>query len=150
MKHDSDWYESFMQQVRLAQTPLYDPRQRHLRSNPMLDLIRTSDDPHGAFAAEMVHIEDDYLWATTVLLRYEKLQNITPKNAERLVLLFGSKEERNALVGDLEEELKNKIFPRHGYSFGVLWYWTQVLLFLAHKSLQGMGAIFSLFKFWIK
>jgi hypothetical protein len=48
-----------------------------------------------------------------------------PKRAEQLLLLVLNKQEREYLVGDLEEEFK-QIAAKHGARYAKLWYYKQV------------------------
>ena len=147
MKSKTTVSDLFLLEVELAKTPLFDPKQIELRQIAIIEKMLTSQDSDGALGAELVHLADDLLWSTSVHVRYEWYQRITT-TGERLVLLFGSASERHALAGDLEEELKTKITPRHGYVFGIFWYCMQVALFLFSKILQALDAIVSVLKIW--
>ena len=49
------------------------------------------------------------------------------KTAEKLLYFFLSKEQRESLPGDLEEEYNTVIVPKFGVSYARKWYWQQVL-----------------------
>ncbi|MEE9422958.1 MAG: hypothetical protein V3V50_07350 [Gammaproteobacteria bacterium] len=48
-----------------------------------------------------------------------------PVNAQKLLLIFLNKEDRQTIPGDLEEEFHTVIFPKHGERFALRWYWWQ-------------------------
>lgn len=49
-----------------------------------------------------------------------------PMWGERLLYFFLPKDQRDYIPGDLAEEFRTFILPRHGAAFARLWYWKQV------------------------
>jgi hypothetical protein len=56
-----------------------------------------------------------------------KSQTNVPRTAEYLLYLFLSKDDREAIPGDLEEEFRRTILPKFGRLRAVIWYWKQTL-----------------------
>jgi hypothetical protein len=50
-----------------------------------------------------------------------------PLTGEKFMYLFLPKKDREALLGDLEEEYRSIILPKFGPRFARIWYWKQVL-----------------------
>jgi hypothetical protein len=50
-----------------------------------------------------------------------------PLHAEYLLYLVLSRSEREAVIGDLLEEYRLRVFPRFGPSKAIIWYWSEVL-----------------------
>jgi hypothetical protein len=59
-----------------------------------------------------------------------------PRLAEGLLHFLLPKQQRDALIGDLEEEMRTRIVPKFGHGWGQLWYW-----------MQGLGALWHAYKF---
>jgi hypothetical protein len=109
----------------LARHPIYDPRHIEWQIDEAIKKMYYPETPlleRSALSAEIVHLSDDLLWSSEVLYAYKRYENLVPKYGERALLIFSPREERYALIGDLSEELKTKIVPRHGLGFGVFWY----------------------------
>ena len=63
-----------------------------------------------------------------VAVSFHQAQTVSvPKLGEFLLYLFLSKEQRESLPGDLEEEFITVIVPKFGLRQAKLWYWSQVL-----------------------
>lgn len=75
------------------------------------------------------------------------LRPVPPPRAAQFALLLIPKKNREHLVGDLEEEYRTKLFPKHGRFWAQLWYWEQTLVALGFyvwpflKRVLGMAAI---------
>ena len=74
-----------------------------------------------------------------VVVMIAKLTKFTPKvisksYAEFLLYLVLSKEDREPIPGDLDEEFTTSILPKFGASRACLWYWLQVIRTVAYRN----------------
>lgn len=59
--------------------------------------------------------------------RASHVATVPPKGAEFVLYLLLSKEDRESIPGDLQEEFIEVILPRFGRRRASVWYWTQVV-----------------------
>lgn len=77
--------------------------------------------------------QPDHKFHTLVILAGDAAQQLLdereelPSLAERLLYWVLSKEQREAIPGDLEEEFRTIILPKFGRRYARMWYWKQVL-----------------------
>jgi hypothetical protein len=53
-------------------------------------------------------------------------EDTPPEAAEYLLYLFLSREDREAMFGDLEEEYRTELLPKFGVRGAQFWYWCKV------------------------
>lgn len=64
-------------------------------------------------------------------LSEDNQRSTPPKPAESVLLWILPKDQRNALIGDLEEEYRTLIVPKLGERAAQWWYWKQAIFSVA-------------------
>ena len=76
--------------------------------------LEISEDHHARFVAELERIEQPVPAGKEAFQAAEGEPLETPPNAEFLLRMFLPRETRENMIGDLEEDFRTNLLPRHG------------------------------------
>lgn len=115
-------------------------------------IIKTIDESNGRVDYDLI----------VPLNHEENLRNtksytaVSPKGAQYFISLFLSRDKRENILGDLEEEFLTEIYPKYGAKRAWFWYWTQVvgsvIPILVERCAKLLGVLFGITKFldWLQ